>query len=230
MPEEDIEAFHERNNPPRTLSRLTSIAVAPKNLKDMIPPTFKDPNMKLRPYQEDGFRWLVFAYLQKKNVILADEMGLGKTIQSSSVLWYLYKVRNNHGPFLVVAPLVTLEQWRREIETWTTMNCVLFHGSAADREVILENEFYYVDENGKPTSNHFKFNVLITTYELVLAETEMLANIKWEYLVVDEGHRLKNNQVCRRSRDDIYICIHAFLFLPLFVVKSSLRTNGFGLS
>jgi SNF2 family DNA or RNA helicase len=46
-------------------------------------------------------------------------MGLGKTIQAISVLQYLFTECRNRGPFLVIVPLSTIGQWRREIETWT---------------------------------------------------------------------------------------------------------------
>ena len=69
------------------------------------------------------------------------------------------------------------------------MNCVLFHGSAKDRETIINNEFYFND-----TSPLLKFNILVTTYELVIQETEVLSMIEWEYMVLDEGHRIKNQQ------------------------------------
>ena len=71
------------------------------------------------------------------------------------------------------------------------MNCVLFHGNATDRKMIVENEFYY-DKDKKRASKSFKFNILLTTYETVIQETELLSMIKWEYLVLDEGHRIKN--------------------------------------
>ena len=40
----------------------------------------------------------------------------------------------------------------------------------------------------------YKFDVLITTFELVLKDAEQLGDIRWSYLVVDEAHRLKNNE------------------------------------
>jgi chromodomain-helicase-DNA-binding protein 7 len=60
-------------------------------------------------------------------MILADEMGLGKTIQSISFLYHLFSVENVKGPFLIIAPLSTLEHWKRTVEDWTNMNCVLYY-------------------------------------------------------------------------------------------------------
>jgi hypothetical protein len=57
-------------------------------------------------------------------VILADEMGLGKTIQAIAFLNHLYAFENCRGPFLVIAPLSTLEHWKRTVEDWTNLNGV----------------------------------------------------------------------------------------------------------
>jgi SNF2 family DNA or RNA helicase len=56
-------------------------------------------------------------------------MGLGKTVQSISALNYVFETFNMRGPFLIVAPMSTMEHWKREIENWTEMNAVVFHGS-----------------------------------------------------------------------------------------------------
>ena len=76
--------------------------------------------LQLRDYQWEGVRWMLFNWSQKRNSILADEMGLGKTIQSAMFLSILNKQHNMRGPFLVVAPLSTVVQWKREITLWTT--------------------------------------------------------------------------------------------------------------
>lgn len=53
---------------------------------------------------------------------LCDQMGLGKTVQSVAFMDCLMRFQKVKGPFLVVAPLSTLQQWYREINTWTTLN------------------------------------------------------------------------------------------------------------
>jgi chromodomain-helicase-DNA-binding protein 1 len=57
-------------------------------------------------------------------------------------------------------------------------------------QVIRAFEFY----TGKRSGRLYKFDVLITTFELVLKDASVLGDIKWSYLVVDEAHRLKNNE------------------------------------
>lgn len=72
---------------------------------------------------------MIQAWYSKRNVILADEMGLGKTIQSIAFLNHLYSFENCRGPFLVIAPLGTLEHWKRTVEDWTNLNGVLYYDS-----------------------------------------------------------------------------------------------------
>ncbi len=155
-------------------------------------PKYENDNT-LRDYQLEGLNWLTFNWYHKRNTILADEMGLGKTVQAMSVLNHLYTQEDVIGPFLVIAPLSTIPHWKREFEGWTTMNAVVYHGSAAARDVIRKYELYHRDPNThKVILGAPKFNVLITTYEMVLHDSNTLKPFKWRYLVVDEAHRLKN--------------------------------------
>ncbi|KAL6058337.1 Chromodomain-helicase-DNA-binding protein 9 [Balamuthia mandrillaris] len=162
--------------------------------EDMDPPAFKN-GYELRDYQVMGLRWLTFCWYNKTNSILADEMGLGKTIQSTAILHYLSQEHSIRGPFLVIAPMSCLEQWRREMESWSDLNCVVFHGSAASRAVIRKYEWHYTNPaaaHKKVYPTMYKFEALLTTYEMILAEATLLAKIPWQYMIIDEGHRLKN--------------------------------------
>lgn len=71
----------------------------------------------LRNYQLDGVNWLCNLYENGLNGILADEMGLGKTIVTISFFAHLW-AQGVTGPFLVVAPLSTLENWNREFQKY----------------------------------------------------------------------------------------------------------------
>ncbi|KAG0608643.1 hypothetical protein M758_8G121700 [Ceratodon purpureus] len=157
----------------------------------------------LHPYQLEGLNFLRFAWEQNKHVILADEMGLGKTIQSISLLGSL--IEENVGlPHLVVAPLSTLRNWEREFATWAPqMNVVMYVGSGPAREVLRQHEFFFEKKNskkkdkgkkkvGESKQERVKFDVLLTSYEMINLDTAILKALKWECLIVDEGHRLKN--------------------------------------
>ncbi|KAF5181479.1 Chd3-type chromatin-remodeling factor pickle, partial [Thalictrum thalictroides] len=158
----------------------------------------------LHPYQLEGLNFLRYSWSKQTHVILADEMGLGKTIQSIAFLASLFE--ENIVPFLVVAPLSTLRNWEREFATWAPhMNVVMYVGPGPARAVIREHEFYFPKgafrkHKKKKTSSsiseskqdRLKFDVLLTSYEMINQDTAALKPIKWECMIVDEGHRLKN--------------------------------------
>ncbi|XP_021177955.2 chromodomain-helicase-DNA-binding protein 4a isoform X2 [Fundulus heteroclitus] len=157
----------------------------------------------LHPYQLEGLNWLRFSWAQGTDTILADEMGLGKTVQTAVFLYSLYKEGHSKGPFLVSAPLSTIINWEREFEMWAPdMYVVTYVGDKDSRAVIRENEFSFEDNairGGKKASrmkkdSSIKFHVLLTSYELITIDTAVLGSIDWACLVVDEAHRLKNNQ------------------------------------
>ncbi|XP_041425345.1 chromodomain-helicase-DNA-binding protein 5 isoform X3 [Xenopus laevis] len=157
----------------------------------------------LHPYQLEGLNWLRFSWAQGTDTILADEMGLGKTVQTIVFLYSLYKEGHSKGPYLVSAPLSTIINWEREFEMWAPeFYVVTYTGDKDSRAVIRENEFSFEDNAIKSGRKVFrmkkeaqiKFHVLLTSYELITIDHSILGSIEWACLVVDEAHRLKNNQ------------------------------------
>uniref|UniRef100_A0A8C3ACQ3 DNA helicase n=1 Tax=Cyclopterus lumpus TaxID=8103 RepID=A0A8C3ACQ3_CYCLU len=157
----------------------------------------------LHPYQLEGLNWLRFSWAQGTDTILADEMGLGKTVQTIVFLYSLYKEGHSKGPYLVSAPLSTIINWEREFELWAPdFHVVTYTGDKDSRAVIRENEFTCEDSAVKSGRKVFrmkkdtpiKFHVLLTSYELITIDQAVLGSITWACLVVDEAHRLKNNQ------------------------------------
>ncbi|KAJ1831538.1 ATP-dependent DNA helicase Hrp3, partial [Coemansia sp. RSA 2708] len=145
---------------------------------------------ELRDYQLTSLNWMAHLWCNDENGILADEMGLGKTIQTISFLSYLFHTQEIYGPFLVVVPLSTIGAWQREFARWAPdMNTLCYIDDNRSRAVMREYEFY------KGTSPpRVKFNVLLTTYELVLKDRTLLGSVRWNFLAVDEAHRLKNSE------------------------------------
>uniref|UniRef100_A0A0K0FFE1 Chromodomain-helicase-DNA-binding protein 6 (inferred by orthology to a human protein) n=1 Tax=Strongyloides venezuelensis TaxID=75913 RepID=A0A0K0FFE1_STRVS len=159
-------------------------------MKDKV---YKDGN-SLREYQHEGVSWLTYCYYRHRNCILADEMGLGKTVQSVTFLQEIYDT-GIHGPFLVIVPLSTLHNWEREFETWTNLNAVIYHGSSVSRETTQRYEFFY-PQTSKSKKNIAKFDVIITTFEMVVSDCSSLSQIPYRIAIIDEAHRLKNRN-CR---------------------------------
>lgn len=158
---------------------------------------------QLHPYQLEGVSWLRYSYGCGIDTILADEMGLGKTIQTVVFLYSLYKEGHTKGPFLVSVPLSTVINWEREFEFWAPdFYVVTYVGTKDSRGVIRENEMSYDQAaiRGGPkasrirTGSQVKFHVLLTSYELISIDQATLSSVEWAALVVDEAHRLKNNQ------------------------------------
>eukprot|EP00303_Exanthemachrysis_gayraliae_P003284 CAMPEP_0206000780 /NCGR_PEP_ID=MMETSP1464-20131121/1691_1 /ASSEMBLY_ACC=CAM_ASM_001124 /TAXON_ID=119497 /ORGANISM="Exanthemachrysis gayraliae, Strain RCC1523" /LENGTH=478 /DNA_ID=CAMNT_0053374049 /DNA_START=27 /DNA_END=1460 /DNA_ORIENTATION=+ len=204
-----IAQFHRFNTPPRGAARRNRDQREPQKrppatgwTKLDASPVYKAGHT-LRPYQIEGINWLLFSWYNRRSVLLADEMGLGKTVQSVAVLHHIATKEHIGGPFLVVAPLSTLQHWQRELEAWTDLNTVLYHGSADSRDAIVAHEWRYADldaaaegaasKGGPPAvPGLVKFEVLITTFEILHQDLDRLRKVKWRYLVVDEAHRLKN--------------------------------------
>ncbi|ORX92777.1 hypothetical protein K493DRAFT_263097 [Basidiobolus meristosporus CBS 931.73] len=187
-----VEEFHQR----RLISPARPEKPTPRPPKSRFGKLEQSPLFKhshqLRPYQLEGLNWLLFCWFNHQSCIMADEMGLGKTVQSVSFLYEVFRTYNVQGPFLVVAPLSTIPHWEREFKGWTEMNAIVFHGSATARNLIVDSEFYFKDASGEVIPNFFKFDVVITTYEMITSGSLQLAPIQWRVAVFDEAHRLKN--------------------------------------
>ncbi|CAH6720963.1 ISWI chromatin-remodeling complex ATPase Isw2p [[Candida] jaroonii] len=137
---------------------------------------------KLREYQVDGLNWLISLYENRLSGILADEMGLGKTLQTISFLGYLRYIKQIDGPFIVIVPKSTLDNWRREFAKWTPdVDVVVLQGNKDERNEIIQDRILSA-----------KFDVLITSFEMIIREKSQLKKVKWEYIIVDEAHRIKN--------------------------------------
>ncbi|KAI1291479.1 SNF2 family N-terminal domain-containing protein [Xylaria venustula] len=144
----------------------------------------------MRDYQLEGLTWMYEICLQGMSGILADEMGLGKTIQVISLVALLREQEEYFGPHLVIAPLSTLSNWQDEFAKWTpSIPFVLYHGTIEERQRIFRDKIMKHYQKGSPNQ---RFPVVCTSYEIVLRDHAALSKIDWAFIVVDEGHRLKN--------------------------------------
>ncbi|PPR94214.1 hypothetical protein GOBAR_AA26460 [Gossypium barbadense] len=137
---------------------------------------------KMRDYQLAGLNWLIRLYENGINGILADEMGLGKTLQTISLLGYLHEYRGITGPHMVVAPKSTLGNWMNEIRRFCpVLRAVKFLGNPEERRYIRE-ELLVAG----------KFDVCVTSFEMAIKEKCALRRFSWRYIIIDEAHRIKN--------------------------------------
>ncbi|XP_055342258.1 transcription activator BRG1-like [Paramacrobiotus metropolitanus] len=137
---------------------------------------------QLKAYQLKGLEWLVSLYNNSLNGILADEMGLGKTIQTISLVTYLIEAKKNPGPYLIIVPLSTLSNWQLEFQKWApSVITIAYKGTPTVRRAY------------NTQIRHGKLNVLLTTYEYIMKDKASLSKVRWKYMIIDEGHRMKNH-------------------------------------
>lgn len=141
-------------------------------------------NCVLKPYQMEGLNWLITLYENGLNGILADEMGLGKTIQSIALLSFIYEM-DTKGPFLIAAPLSTVDNWMNEFAKFAPEIPILkyYSQNGQDARQKLLKKFF---------KNNNREGVIVTSYEMIIRDANIIMGEQWKFLIVDEGHRLKN--------------------------------------
>jgi superfamily II DNA or RNA helicase len=150
---------------PPDLKRLRTFLEGGEGLPDVELPAAFDA--ELRPYQEVGFRWLMFLREMDLNGVLADDMGLGKTVQALAAL------ASTPGRHLVVAPTSVLDNWQRESERfWKGVKVCRYHGPQRS-----------LDPNA---------DIVLTSYGLLRMDLDRLRELEWSYLVLDEAQAIKN--------------------------------------
>nr|AMP82932.1 CHD3-type chromatin-remodeling factor PICKLE [Catalpa bungei] len=178
----------------------------------------------LFPHQMEALNWLRKSWHKSRNVILADEMGLGKTVSAGAFISSLYFEFKATLPCLVLVPLSTMPNWLSEFGLWApNLNVVEYHGNTRARAIIRQYEWHASNRNGSnEKTSAFKFNVLLTTYEMVLCDSSYLRGVPWEVLVVDEGHRLKN------SGSKLFSLLNTFSFQHRILLTGTPLQNNIG--
>ncbi|KAK8943224.1 CHD3-type chromatin-remodeling factor PICKLE [Platanthera zijinensis] len=196
------------------IRKVLSLSEQPKELKGGL----------LFPHQLEALNWLRRCWYKSKNVILADEMGLGKTVSACSFISSLYVEFKVKLPCLVLVPLSTMPNWLAEFASWAPhLNVVEYHGCAKARSLIRLHEWHAsVSDRSCKRTKSYKFNVLLTTYEMILADSFHLRGVPWELLIVDEGHRLKN------SGSKLFSLLNSFSFQHRVLLTGTPLQNNIG--
>jgi superfamily II DNA or RNA helicase len=147
--------------------RLVAAAPAPR----MEPPTLATT---LRPYQRAGLGWFHFLRDTGFGGVLADDMGLGKTVQALALLEEL-RAAGNTRPSLVVAPRSLLFNWIAEARRWAPgLRVIEHHGAARAANQLTDCD------------------IVLTTYATMRLDIDRLAEIEFEYAILDEAQAIKN--------------------------------------
>jgi helicase SWR1 len=158
-----------------------------RSRQESSPPRTEVPSLlrgTLREYQHDGLDWLANLYDSDTNGILADEMGLGKTIQTISLLAYVAINRGKWGPHLIVVPTSVMLNWEMEFKKFLPgFKILTYYGDINERKR---------KRMGWRSTGRDMYNVVITSYQLVLQDAAAFKMRAWQYLVLDEAHNIKN--------------------------------------
>ena len=159
---------------------------------------------KLFPYQQTGVKWLWELHQACVGGIVGDEMGLGKTIQviaflaglKSSKIEMFRETYKSLGPTVIVCPATVMHQWVQELHTWfPPLRVAILHATGSftgNKSTLIRN---INKSNG----------ILITTYSGVTDYQDMLYSYEWHYVILDEGHKIRNPDAqttiaCKRFR------------------------------
>ncbi|CAG9764816.1 unnamed protein product [Ceutorhynchus assimilis] len=146
---------------------------------------------RLYEYQKEGVYWLWELHQRCSGGLLGDEMGLGKTVQ---IIVFLHALQYSQytskhgrfigvGPTIIVCPATVIQQWVKHFHEWTP----------EFRIVVLHQSGSYQGQKSKliNAANKNK-SIIITSYAGILKYKGNICEYHWQYLILDEGHKIRN--------------------------------------
>lgn len=152
------------------------------------------PGVTFRPYQKQGFNWLVFLQRFGLNGILADDMGLGKTLQTLAVIQKAKEQGQGNRPSLIICPTSVVHNWQSEAEKFFS-DCPVITYTGGDRRTHRQS----IRRQMKRVAHSMAGPLVVTSYDIARRDHKFLSRIAWLYVVVDEGHNIKN-PAAKRTR------------------------------
>lgn len=131
---------------------------------------------ELRDYQHDGLNWLNFLDGFNFGGCLADDMGLGKTLQIIAFI-LSQREKRGHATNLVVVPTSLLFNWQEEISRFAPSIKVVLH---------------YGSERPKSIAHFSDYEVVLTSYGMLLSDIRFLKTFSFNYIFLDESQTIKN--------------------------------------
>lgn len=172
-----------------------NVAIALEALRESTGVTREPPpkppllHAELRSYQERGFAWLKAVTSLGFGACLADDMGLGKTVQLLTLVADIAARPDTR--FLIVCPTSVLGNWRREIARFVpSLEVVLHHGTHRAETLHQLEARLRPREPGGPV-------VMLTSYALARRDCELLQQLTFDALVLDEAQNIKNPEAAQ---------------------------------
>ena len=155
-----------------------------RGLLDLTEAPPAEPPLKLqadlRPYQQEGYRWLAQLWDLRLGGVLADDMGLGKTVQVLALAARAFEAGQLDAPILVVAPTSVVGAWCEQAERFVP-----------DLPVVPITETSR--RCGKSVAERVAgAAIVVTSYSLLRLDEEHWLDLPWSALVLDEAQHVKN--------------------------------------
>ncbi|MDD3051189.1 MAG: SNF2-related protein [Candidatus Cloacimonetes bacterium] len=176
----------------KLLNSINSKSVSRDNIIDEILTSLKERQLSaespipikissiLRTYQKRGFQWIKMLERFSFSGLLADDMGLGKSVQALAVI----KSLKERPTSIIVCPKTLVFNWIAEIEKFTpSLRYLIYSGGITQREK-LRTMFSEID-------------VVVTSYSMIVNDLELLKEIEFKYLIIDEAQHIKNPKAVR---------------------------------